>query len=197
MENVLLVILAYLIGSIPFSYFFSRLIGGVDIRSKGSGNVGATNVLRNLGVGAAILALSGDVIKGLVAAWLGVYFGGPILGALCAMAAIIGHCWPVFLNFKGGKGVATSAGIVAFLMPAAVAILLVVFILIVAISKYVSLGSVSVAFLLPIVALLIGADIAYILLSILIAVLVIYKHRENIKRLRAGVEPKVKEKARK
>ncbi|NLB19067.1 MAG: acyl-phosphate glycerol 3-phosphate acyltransferase, partial [Syntrophomonadaceae bacterium] len=115
MQEIVLVLLCFLLGSIPFSYIFSRLWGGVDIRAQGTGNVGATNVLRTLGIKVALASLTGDIFKGLVAAWLGMHFGGVSLAAACGAAAMAGHCWPVFLRFRGGKGVATGAGVVIYL----------------------------------------------------------------------------------
>lgn len=191
MKEVLLVVLCYCIGAIPFSYITVRLTKGIDIRKRGSGNVGTTNVLRTAGKGTAIAALAGDLLKGVLAAWLGLHFGGEILAVICALAAIAGHCWPVFLGFKGGKGVATSAGVALFLMPKMSLILVLAFILIVAISRYVSLGSIIIAGLLPLSALLLHKPNPLLIMCFLIAILVIYKHRENIERLRSGTERKI------
>ncbi len=191
MQEFLLVIGAYFLGDIPFSYLFSRLFGGGDIRKKGSGNVGATNVLRTMGIGVAMAALAGDVGKGMLAAWLGLHFGGSAVAAGCAVAAVIGHCWPAFLGFRGGKGVATSAGVLLVLTPKIVLILLACFVIIIAVSRYVSLGSVSVAAALPVLNLLFVDSLPYIIMSIVLAVLVIYRHRENISRLRNGTESKI------
>lgn len=191
MKEVFLVVLCYFIGAIPFSYLSVRISKGFDIRKRGSGNVGTTNVLRTAGKGTAIAALAGDLLKGVLAAWLGLHFGGETLAAICALAAVAGHCWPVFLGFKGGKGVATSAGIALLLMTKMALILVLIFILIVIISRYVSLASITVAALLPLAALLLHKPNPLLIMCFIIAILVIYKHRENIERLRGGTEGKI------
>lgn len=188
---ILAIIAAYLLGSIPFSLLVARLMAGVDIRSQGSGNVGATNVLRTLGTKGAVFALLGDMLKGVAAVLLGLLISGEGLAAVCGVSAIIGHCYPVFLGFKGGKGVATSAGIILFLMPKIVIILLIVFLIIVFLSRYVSLASITIAILFPVLAISYGYNNAYILMSLIMAIIVVFKHRENIKRLRDGNENKV------
>ncbi|MGI5922158.1 MAG: glycerol-3-phosphate 1-O-acyltransferase PlsY, partial [Syntrophomonadaceae bacterium] len=177
----------------PFSFIFSRLIGGVDIRTRGSRNVGATNVLRSLGWQVALVALLGDVAKGFIPAWLGYAQGGHILAATCGAAAVAGHCWPVFLRFKGGKGVATSAGAILFLMPKVIIPLVLIFILIIAIFRYVSLGSIIVAALLPVIALIMGEPRFYLVFSLILAVTVIARHHSNITKLRNGTEAKITE----
>ncbi|HZJ83911.1 MAG TPA: glycerol-3-phosphate 1-O-acyltransferase PlsY [Syntrophomonadaceae bacterium] len=191
---ILIIISAYIIGSIPFSLLVGKFIAGVDIRQRGSGNIGATNVLRTLGTGGAILALLGDLLKGLVATWLGMLVGGPGLAAICAILVIIGHCYSVFLAFKGGKGVATSAGIMLYLMPKVVVILLVTFVIVVALSKYVSLGSITVATLFPVMAVLLSYSNVYIIMSFVMAIIVVFQHRENIVRLRNGKENRIGQK---
>lgn len=195
MLKAALIVLSYLLGSISFSYIFSRLWGGVDIRKRGSGNVGATNVLRTLGLKVALPAFMGDFFKGLLAAFLGMKLGGEALASACALAAVIGHCYPVFLGFRGGKGVATAGGAVLFLMPDVLGLLALVFLTVIFMSRYVSLGSITAAFTLPILAFILDKPLSFIILSIVLAVLVIYKHRENIERLLNGQEPKIGEKA--
>lgn len=191
MKEVLLILLCYFIGSIPFSFIVARTLADVDVRSRGSGNVGATNVLRTSGKVAAVLAVAGDLLKGTLAAWLGLILGGPLLAAGCSLAAVIGHCYPVFLKFRGGKAVATAGGVVLFLMPKICLILLCLFIIIIILTRYVSLASVIVAATLPILAILLNYPWQYSLLSLLMALLVIYRHRENIKRLRQGNEARI------
>lgn len=191
---ILIIISAYIIGSIPFSLLVGKFMAGIDIRQSGSGNIGATNVLRTLGTGGAILALLGDLLKGLVATWLGMLVGGPGLAAICAILVIIGHCYSVFLAFKGGKGVATSAGIMLYLMPKVVVILLVTFVIVVALSKYVSLGSITVATLFPVMAVLLSYSNVYIIMSFVMAIIVVFQHRENIERLRNGRENRIGQK---
>jgi glycerol-3-phosphate acyltransferase PlsY len=189
-ENIVIII-SYLLGSIPFAYIMTHLIKGLDIREMGSGNVGSTNALRTAGKRVAGAALTGDLLKGCLVAWLGMHFGGAGLAAICAVAAVIGHCWPVFLSFKGGKGVATTAGVTLFLMPKIFLILLVVFILVVVLSRYVSLASISVAVLLPLVAFIFSEPRSILMMSLFLMLLVVYHHRENIVRLRNGNERKI------
>jgi glycerol-3-phosphate acyltransferase PlsY len=191
MEKVIIVIICYLLGSIPFAYIMIRMFKGIDIREVGSGNVGTTNALRTAGKRIALVALLGDLLKGLASAWLGMHYGGEMLAVICVLAAVTGHCWPVFLGFKGGKGMATTAGSILFLMPKVFLCLAVVFILIVIISRYVSLASISVAILLPLTCLLFSQPRVYLIASIILMVLVVYRHRENIERLRNGNERKI------
>ncbi len=195
MLEILLVLLCYILGSIPFSFIFSRVLGGVDIRARGTGNVGATNVLRTLGIKIAAASLLGDLLKGVVAAWLGLYFGGQVLAAICATVAVAGHCWPIFLGFRGGKGVATAAGVILLLMPPVFLILAAIFVIIIVISRYVSLGSVCVACIWPVLALLTDQPWQYIVMSFVIVGMVVFRHRTNIERLRHGTEKKINEKA--
>ncbi|MCX5780234.1 MAG: glycerol-3-phosphate 1-O-acyltransferase PlsY [Firmicutes bacterium] len=194
MPEVLLIILCYLIGSVPFSFIFSRLLGGVDIRAIGTGNVGATNVLRTLGIKIALLSLVGDLLKGVLAAWLGLFLGGVGLAALCAVAVVAGHCWPVFLGFRGGKGVATSAGVILLLMPLIGLILAVTFVTVIAVSRFVSLGSVCAAVLFPVLILVMKEPWQYLVMGLVMVAMVLFRHRTNIERLRQGTERKIGEK---
>jgi len=195
MKEILVVLLCYILGSIPFSYIFSRVLGGVDIRAKGTGNVGATNVLRTLGIKIAVASLLGDLLKGVAAAWLGLHFGGQGLAAICATMAVVGHCWPIFLRFRGGKGVATSCGILMVLMPVIGLIASATFVIVIAISRYVSLGSICTAAILPVVVLLTNQPWPYIVMTFVLAAMVLFRHRANIERLRQGTEKKINEKA--
>lgn len=195
MREIILVLACYIIGSIPFSLLVARVMAGVDIRVTGSGNVGATNVLRTLGPTGAIAALLGDALKGLLATWLGFVIGGTVLAAICAVVVVIGHCYSIFLGFKGGKGVATSAGVMLYLMPKIIIVLLVTFVIIIALSRYVSLGSITVAALFPVMVIMFDHPGAYIIMSIFIAIVVIYRHKENIERLRTGTESKIGQRA--
>lgn len=195
MKEVLIILLCYLIGSIPFSYLFTRLLTKQDIRQRGSGNVGATNVLRTSGVNAAIPALAGDLLKGMAAALIGKYAGGQFLILTCSVAAVIGHCYPVFLKFRGGKGVATAAGVILVLLPPVLLMLLLSFVAISALTRYVSLASVSVAVLFPILTIIWTKSWPYFIMSLIIASVVIYRHRGNINRLRKGIEPKLNDPA--
>lgn len=158
---------------------------------RGSGNVGATNVLRTLGPALGAAALWGDFLKGLAAAWIGTMAGGEWLMVGCALAAVLGHCYSVFLRFRGGKGMATSAGIVLYLLPKIFLIMLVVFVVVVALLRYVSLGSITVAILFPILTLVMNEPHELLVFSVLLAALVVYRHSENIDRLRKGTESKL------
>ncbi len=187
--------LCYLIGSIPFSLIFGMALGKVDIRTRGSGNIGATNVLRTSGIAVALLALAADLCKGLAAAWIGTAVGGPVMAGFCAAAVITGHCYSVFLNFKGGKGVATAAGIMAFLMPDVFVVVLIIFILMVTITRYVSMGSIVGAIAFPLLtAFIFPKPLPYIVMSIYIIALVLYRHKENVIRLKEGKESKITDK---
>lgn len=192
---VLLPLVAYLLGSVPFSYLFSRFWGGIDIRTKGTGNVGATNVLRSAGIKIAVAALAGDIMKGMLAAWLGSHFGGPAMAATCGAAVVVGHCWPVFLGFRGGKGVATAGGVIIMLMPLVALLEALTLFTIAAVSRYVSLGSVCAGLILPLLALFSGQPRSYVMMSLVLAAIIVYRHRSNIQRLRKGTESKLTEKA--
>jgi len=196
MREFLLVTICYLIGSIPFSYIVSRHFGKVDIRKRGSGNVGATNVLRSVGLPSAIASVAGDILKGVFAAWLATVMGGGILLILCPLAAVVGHCYPVYLKFHGGKGVATSTGALIFLAPYSILYLLFAFIGVIVITRMVSLGSLTAALLIPFVTMyLYPQERLVIILTFLLAILVIYRHKDNIKRVINGTEPRIGEKA--
>lgn len=191
MKEVLVVILCYLIGSIPFSYLSGKFLAHTDVRSRGSGNVGATNVYRTSGVWPGLLAFLGDLFKGAVAAWLGLAMGGSVLVVICSLAAVIGHCYPLFLKFRGGKAAATAGGAVLFLMPKVGVILLLLFIAVTLFSRYVSLASITVAIALPFAAYLLHYPGEYVVLSFLMMLIVVYRHRENISRLRQGSEARI------
>lgn len=195
MKEAALIIFCYLIGSIPFSFIFSKLIGGIDIRKRGSRNVGATNVLRTTGLKVALLAFAGDLLKGVASVCLGSATGSLTITALCGAAAVVGHCWPIFLGLKGGKGVATSGGIILYLSPVIFFSLIAVFIIVILISRYVSLGSISVAALFPIAVILLHQSRPVVFMSLFVAVLVIARHHENIRKLINGTEAKFTEKA--
>lgn len=198
--HLTLVPLAYLAGALPFSYLIVRLLRGVDIRTVGSGNAGATNVLRAAGRGPALLALVLDACKGAAMVLLARALGSaPPLVAAVAVAAVVGHVYPVFLGFRGGKGVATAAGTLGALVPWATAVALLVFVLLVAATRYVSLGSVVAAVLFPLLlvagrvsgCLAAEAFPALLAAAFAIAALVLWKHRDNLRRLRAGTESKL------
>jgi glycerol-3-phosphate acyltransferase PlsY len=204
MLPALAIVLAYLLGSIPFGYLIVKLSGGGDVRAGGSGGTGATNVTRRAGKGAGVLTLLLDAAKGALAvvlarAWLTPNFGINWWVAAVALAVIVGHCFPVWLRFRGGKGVATGLGVFLVLAPWAVVVIAVVFLLVVWQTRYVSLGSIIAALLMPLlVALFSYRARQTISLAPLLAVacaggaLIIFMHRANIKRLLHGTENQLK-----
>lgn len=185
--------LAYLIGSIPTAYVVGRFVYGFDIRKRGSGNVGATNALRTMGTVPGLVVLAVDALKGVIAVWLGQVAGGPWLAAVTALAAIIGHSWSLFLGFQGGKGVATTAGAVLAMAPAVVLWAGFLWLIIVVLSRYVSLGSIIAAAVAPFLMLFSHRPWPYTLFTLVGAALIIYRHRSNIKRLLTGTEHKLGE----
>lgn len=189
--GVLLGFSSYLIGSIPFSYLIPRWMGKIDIRHHGSGNTGTTNVVRTLGLKVGILAFFGDFAKGIIPTLIGSIYFGDVGGIICASFAVIGHCHPIWLNFKGGKGVATSAGVLVVLFPNIFIILLILQFLIIAATRYMSLASISSAVLLPIFAVLFSKSELLIYFSVGLATYVIFRHRANLMRLIKGTESKL------
>lgn len=192
--GLLLGIISYLIGSIPFSYLVPRWLGKIDIRLHGSGNTGTTNVVRTLGLKVGIVAFIGDFAKGVVPTLMGLSFFGESGGAICAALTVIGHCHPIWLNFKGGKGVATSAGVLLVLFPDIFIILLIIqFILIIA-TRYMSLASISSAILLPVLSFAFSKSDTLLIFSFVLGAYVIYRHRANLIRLIKGTELKLGQK---
>jgi glycerol-3-phosphate acyltransferase PlsY len=180
---------SYLIGAIPVGFLVARAAGGFDIRGKGSGNIGATNVLRTLGPVPAVLTLLGDVVKGYLAVRVAEVLGPePAWGAAGALLAVVGNCWPVFLRFRGGKGMATALGAFLALVPKAVLPSAVLFIAIVAISRYVSLACIAAVLVLPVGAFVLGYPRASTGAAALAALVILWRHRENIRRLADGKE---------
>ena len=193
----LLVLIAYLIGSIPFGYLVVKFKEGRDVRCIGSGNIGATNVLRTAGRGSAVLTLLLDAGKGYLAVWLAgsSNHDSPQTVALAAIAAVLGHLFPVFLKFKGGKGVATVLGVFLYASPTPILIAAGSFLCVVVAFRYVSLGSVVAAVVFPAAYLLLtypGNSSWWLFFAVLVCPsLVIVKHHENIQRLWAGTERKL------
>jgi glycerol-3-phosphate acyltransferase PlsY len=189
-----LVAFAYFLGSVPFGILVARLIDrSVDLRAVGSGNIGATNVARVVGKTGGILTLLLDAGKGIFAMTLVPLFVEGRLAmwfALVGAAVLLGHVFPVYLNFRGGKGVATALGIVLFLSPVAAFLLVVLFSLVVYFTRYVSLGSLCAAAALPPIMALLATSRHYVTLSLGMTFLVFYTHRDNIRRLIAGSERK-------
>lgn len=188
--TALWLVLAYVIGAVPIGYVVARAVG-LDIRRHGSGNIGATNVLRTLGRGAAIATLVGDVAKGYAGAWVGSLAGPEAkLAALGALLVVVGNCWPVFLWFRGGKGVATSLGAFLRVTPWAILPAAVVWLALLASFRFVSLASLCAAFGLPLAVFLLGYPRPLVAGSAVVAAIVIGRHQENIARLLAGTERK-------
>lgn len=183
-------LLGYALGSIPFGLILTRLAGAGDIRRIGSGNIGATNVLRTGRKGLALATLLLDLAKGGLPAALGYAWFGPDVAVMAGAGAILGHCYPVWLGFRGGKGVATAAGVVLGLTPLVFLAILLAFVAVVAVTRWVSLGSITAAVLAPVVAWLTG-HVQAAELYLLVAALVVLKHRENIGRLLRGQESRV------
>ena len=188
---------AYLIGAIPVGFLVARAAGGTDIRRSGSGNIGATNVLRTLGKGPAILTLLGDIVKGYLAVSAAGAIGTePWAAAGGAVAAVVGNCWPVFLAFRGGKGVATGLGAFLALMPWAVAPTAVLWLAVTALTRYVSLASIVACLSLPVGAALLGYSRHAVIAAAVAGAIILWRHRENLVRLAGGTERRLGERAR-
>jgi acyl phosphate:glycerol-3-phosphate acyltransferase len=202
MSNISLALLgipvaAYLLGSIPFGLLLSRLFGGGDVRKSGSGNIGATNVARVAGPMPGILTLLFDVSKGAAAVWLAgrVSDESALWMMIAALAALLGHCFPIWLKFRGGKGVATAAGAFLVLCPPALLGAVILFMLVVFFWRYVSLASISAAASMPLLIYFLWAPhhappLIVTLGALAAAAIIVYKHDANIQRLLQGEEPK-------
>jgi glycerol-3-phosphate acyltransferase PlsY len=191
--QLLLIVAAYLIGGIPFGYLLVRLKTGQDVRAMGSGNIGATNVLRTTGRAFGVLTLLLDIAKGYLAVWLmqRATQGDIAWMSAAAFAVLMGHGFPIFLKFQGGKAVASFVGAYLCLAPAPLLSCIALFVLIVAVSKYISLGSIVAAGLFPLAVWLIRRPEPHwsiLLASLLSGAFIIWRHRSNIARLRAGNE---------
>ncbi|MBA3793166.1 MAG: glycerol-3-phosphate 1-O-acyltransferase PlsY [Rubrobacter sp.] len=193
--GIALVIFGYLLGAIPIGYVVGRAFG-VDVRQVGSGNIGTANVLRAAGKWAAILTLLGDMLKGFFPVVLAtVLVESEWLHAAVALAAIAGHCWPVFLRFKGGKAVATGAGTSIGLAPVVGLGLFAFWWAVVLLSRYTSLGAIAVMLVSPLAFVLTGQPLPYVVYTVVGGALVLYRHRENARALVKGTERKVGQKA--
>ena len=199
---VLCFIIAYLLGAVPFGYIAGRVLKGVDIRNYGSGNVGATNVLRTLGKVPGIVVLLLDMMKGVVAVtvvpWALLKINGgllpisiELLKVLCGVSAVAGHIWTVFLGFKGGKGVATTVGVFFGLTWISMLIAMAVFLVVVWTTRYISAGSILLGITLLAANLMLGYPLEYIIMSGALTLLIVYTHRSNIRRLMNGTENKL------
>jgi glycerol-3-phosphate acyltransferase PlsY len=192
MTRIIVVVVAYLLGSIPFGYLIVRRKMGADIRQTGSGGTGATNVSRRAGKAAGVLTLLLDAAKGSAAVLIArAVAGDDWLIAAAAIAALVGHMFPVWLSFRGGKGVATGVGIFLVLAPIALLGAGVIFIAIVALTRYVSLGSIIAAILIPVFVWLLSDLRPLLVAAIVGAALIIFAHRGNIQRLVSGTESRI------
>lgn len=199
---IVVAIIAYLLGSISFSVIISKKMAGFDVREKGSGNAGSTNVLRTVGKKAAALTLLCDCLKGVIALLIAYAAGkimkdldGSLLVQLAGIFVVLGHTFPVFFKFKGGKGVATSLGVLLVTNWQIGLICLVFALILMALTRFVSLGSVAAAILFPVLTIFINTNYLvpgnYIIFGVILAVLVIFNHRANVKRLLTGTENKL------
>lgn len=194
--RVLGLVVVYLIGSIPVGFLISRMAGGVDIRSHGSGTIGATNVLRTMGPAPAIATLLGDILKGYLAVRVAEVFGPqPGWGAVGAVLAIVGNCWPIFLRFKGGKGVATGLGAFLAIAPKAILPALVVWLALALAFRYVSLASIAGCVVMALSVWLFGYPHVYVAAAACAAVLIVWRHHANVKRLLSGTESRLGQRA--
>ena len=202
--DVVMAIIAYLIGSINFSVIISKKVAGFDVREKGSGNAGSTNMLRSVGKGAAVLTLLCDILKGVVAILIAIGIGNLVKDAdkgllvqIAGVAVVLGHTFPIFFGFKGGKGVATSLGILLMTNWQIGLICLVFALVLMVLTQMVSLGSCAAAVLFPVLTLfikdhyIVAEGGSYFIYSVILAVIVLYNHRSNIKRMLNGTENKL------
>lgn len=188
---ILILIIAYLLGSIPFSLLIPRFFSGIDIRKHGSGNVGATNVLRTVGKKEAVMALAGDVLKGVIPVSIALFTLEDTWIAAAAVAVVLGHVFPVFTGFKGGKGVATTLGALVVIVPQGIAVTIAIWILTLSIFRYVSLASMTAAFALPLICVGLKTPFPFTAAATINAVIILSKHFSNLKRLLSGTESKV------
>ncbi len=207
-ECILMAIIAYLIGSVNFSVIISKKIAGFDVREKGSGNAGTTNMLRSVGKKAALITLLCDILKGVVAIIISIILGNIVKEAnrelllqVAGIAVVLGHTFPVFFGFKGGKGVATSLGILLMSNWQIGLICLVFALVLMVLTRMVSLGSCAAAILFPVLTLFINQSYtvltegkngrSYFIYSVILAIIVLYNHRTNIQRLMNGTENRI------
>lgn len=198
-ESVIAIAAAYLLGSVSFSVLFAKLLKGIDIRNHGSGNAGATNTLRVLGKGPAILVLVLDICKGILAVWLGRWIAPDYdwTPALAGLAAVVGHNWPLYFHFKGGKGIATTIGMLATLcfLPALFAGIIAIVVIV--LTRYVSLGSLLFVTLTPVFLVVYDAagwhdyGMPVLIVSLVIWALAVWRHRGNLVKLKNGTENKL------
>ena len=202
---IIIAIIAYLVGSINFSIIISKRMAGFDVREKRSGNAGTTNMLRSVGVKAAAITLLCDILKGVVVILIAILIGNIVDGLddallvqLAGIFVIIGHTFPIFFGFKGGKGIATSLGVLLMINWQIGLICLVFALILMVITRMVSVGSIAAAILFPVLVIFIGQNYivpvnnwSYLIFSIIVAILVLFNHRENLKRIFTGKENKI------
>jgi glycerol-3-phosphate acyltransferase PlsY len=189
---VVLFFVAYLLGSIPFGVVIGKLFYGVDVREHGSGNVGTTNVFRVLGKKAGAVVMVCDILKGYLPAAIAAALFTPWAAIFIAAAPVVGHMYSIFLKGKGGKGIATGAGVVLALVPLAFAIIFTTWLVLIVVTRYVSVASLTAAVLVPVLTFLFDEPLPYKIAGVLVAILVWWAHRGNIGRLLAGEENRVK-----
>lgn len=194
MSKVFFVLMAYFLGAVPIGLLIARRHGHPDIRKEGSGNIGATNVARVVGKKAGIITLIGDILKGALPVLLAMWLMGTntlekqFWTALVGLASFLGHIFPIYLKFRGGKGIATATGVFFVLCPLAILFNLFIFLFVVWQFRYVSLGSLSAAAAMPPLLFILSDKKIYAILSIFIAIIIFYRHRDNIRRLLRGEE---------
>lgn len=188
---VSIIILSYLLGSIPSGLIIGKTFHGIDIREHGSGNLGATNTFRTLGIKAGIIVTLMDILKGTLATALPFLFGSELHPLIAGIIAVIGHMFPIFAGFKGGKAVATSGGVLLFYTPIMFLVVFGIFFITLYISKYVSLSSMIAALSAVLYAIVLG-DPVLIAVVLVLAGFVVYRHRANINRIKDKTEPKIK-----
>jgi glycerol-3-phosphate acyltransferase PlsY len=186
----------YLLGSLSFSIIVIQLLKGVDIRRYGSGNAGMTNVLRNFGKGPAAIVFAGDFLKGWAGVYLGICLGGIPYGVAAGLAAMAGHTYPIYFGFKGGKGVATGFAVLMALAPDVALIAFIVFIITIFISRFISLGSLLAAVSVIILVFIFDKPLPVVILGLIVALFVIYRHKSNMIRLYKGTENKISKTAK-
>lgn len=201
-QSVAIIAFAYILGSVPFGLVIGRVFYRVDIREYGSGNIGATNCYRTLGVAAGVSVLLADLLKGFIPVTIAKFVLEsspelvPIISVMAGLSAIIGHSYSIFMKLAGGKGMSTAAGLIIALWPWATPLLVGLWIIIVALTRYVSLASIITAVALPVAVAVLYPKTEYIIFSVAVCLVIVYRHRSNIARLVAGKELKVGKKVR-
>ncbi|MDD6308671.1 MAG: glycerol-3-phosphate 1-O-acyltransferase PlsY [Clostridia bacterium] len=188
--TMLVVIIGYLLGSINSAVIYSKL-RGEDIRNTGSGNAGATNILRTYGKGAAAIVVVGDIAKGILAVLIGRILGGTHLSYFAGLSAVLGHNYPLYFGFRGGKGILTSLAVMLMISPKQAVISMVFAIVVIAVTRYVSLGSILGSILFGILIAIFSTDLWLILVSVAVVLLAVLRHIPNIRRLCNGTERKL------